>query len=264
MSELYKRVASVTLGSKKINYPPFSIEFEQTLALGVISSTICRLYNVGKFTIQEAEQKKIGGKIIFPQIIIDAGYEFNFGTCVLGKVYNYKILDQGMDKVLELKISDETAKWRNAIINESFRMTQASTILSIVLNKVGISNTGVILGTDKLYESFIATTLRDAIDKITKDTNSEWFFKNGIITIQPITPQIKNVFLLNKNTGLLGKPEKITGGIRIRTLFLHQLNIGDIIKVQSKEFNTNFKIRRGMKVFSNFAESFCEFETKEI
>lgn len=261
MANLYNRLASLNIAGRLFKYPPFSIEFEQTLKIGVPSSTIAKLYNPAPETIKACEKKGTGPATVFPHVIISAGYEQENGTCVIGKLYDYKVDRKGVDTILECKISDETLKWQNALVNVTYRQMMASAILTAVLAKVGISTDGVTLGSDKLYSTFTATTFRSALQKITADTNSEYYFSNGTLKVQSKTARnVKKVYVLSPSTGLLETPQKTQRGYKFKTLFFYKINVGDYVKLQTSKINTTLKIIQGKKTFSTFANAFCDWE----
>jgi hypothetical protein len=264
MAKLYNRIAQLNINGRQFDYPPFSIAFDQTVAIGVPSSTSVRLYNPAPDTIKAAEAIKQGSSYEYPRIVIEAGYVENYGTCVLGEISDYKVKTSGPDKILEMKISDKTKDWANAIINKTWVNTRASVIIGSMLEQVGIELSSIGLGTDKLYNKLTVSYLREGLNKIVKDTNSEYNFINGIIEINPKVPSLKKVIKLSYKNGLIGKPEKTQGGIKFKTLFLYQLNSGSFVNISITDINNNFKIKKGKKKFSTFGKAECEFEAIEV
>jgi hypothetical protein len=265
MSKLFKRVATITIGTREFKCPPFDMEFEQKVGVGSLTSTECRLYNPNKDTIKAAEGKKIGSYIDGPQVTIDAGYEAEHGTCVTGKSASYEVKQNKADTVLSMKIFDETTKWANSIIATTYRNQTASSIIQSMTSKIGITTDSVQVGTDKTYTTFTALYFRHALQKLCNDTGSEFFFQNGILTVQSKTkPGTANALLLTPTTGLIGVPEKSQNGIKFKTLFMHKLQGGSIVKIESKNLNSVYKIITGKKKFSTFGKSECEFEAVSV
>ena len=265
MSQLYKRVATVNIGGREFKSPPFSIEFEQKVVIGALTMTELRLYNPNKDTIKSAEGKKIGNYTDGPQVTIDAGYEDDHGTCTLGKSASYEVKQNKADTILTMKIYDETSKWANSVIATTYKNQSASGLIRSMASMVGISTDSIKVGTDKTYPTFTAMYFRDALCKLCNDTGSEFFFQNGVLTVQSkTTPGTANAILLNSGTGLIGVPEKSQIGIKFKTLFLYKLMGGSIVKIESKNYNSAFKIISGKKTFSTFGKSECEFEARPI
>jgi hypothetical protein len=265
MSQLYKRVATINIGGREFKCPPFDIEFEQKVVIGALTMTECRLYNPNNDTIKAAEGKKTGNYTDGPQVTIDAGYEDDHGTCVLGKSATYEVKRSKADTILSMKIYDETSRWANAVIATTYKNQSASSIIKAIASKVGIKTDAVSVGTDKTYTTFTAMYFRDALQKLCNDTGSELFFQNGVLTVQSKTAKgTARAVLLNTGTGLIGVPEKSQNGIKFQTLFLYKLMGGSIVKIESKNYNSAFKIITGKKTFSTFGKSECEFEAVPV
>jgi hypothetical protein len=266
MSRLFNKYCSITIGDspgRKFEYPPFDIEFEQKSAPGAPTTTTAKLYNPNDDTIAIGTPKLSGKAWTFPQIIIDAGFDEEHGTCIVGSIFAAETKRQRADRIFEMKISDATNKWRNAIINYTYKTATATIIINDMLSRVGMYSDKIQLGEEKTYKTFTASYLSSAIETICRDTKSEIYFKNGMILIQPkASPRTRNIILLNENTGLLNRPEKTSTGIKFQTLFLYNLNIGDFAKIESKNINGVYSIFNGVKKFSTFQSSECEFEAR--
>jgi len=262
---LFYKKASVNIAGTVFTYPPFSIEFSQTLKIGKISTAKVKLYNPAPATIKLAESTKSGKTRLYSDIIVDAGYIEDSGTAVLGEIMDYSVLRKGQDIILEMSVSDKTSKWANAQIGEMWRNTRASTIIFEMMSRVGITSE-IQLGEDKNYSKFVATKFREALKKIVKDTDSQFYFKNGILKIEPkTTAQDRTVLFISPETGLLGKIEKNTKGFQFKTLFFYKIQIGDIIKIQDKNVPSALvKIIEGKKNFATYRNSYCAFKAVEI
>jgi len=264
MSRLYNRVAQLNVNGREFNYPPFSIEFEQNVAVGSLSSATVKLYNPAPDTIKAAEGIKEGRSFTYPYLTVDAGYSDNFGTCIIGEISDYKVSQSGADKILEMKVSDKTKDWANALINKTWKNTRANVIIRSMLATIDIDIGDINLGDNKLYTNLSVMYLRDGLKKIMKDTLSEYNFNSGVIEINPKTPTLKKVIQLTYTSGLIGKPEKTQSGLKFKTLFMYQLNSGSIVNIVTNTINKNFKIKKGVKKFSTFGDSYCEWEAVEI
>jgi hypothetical protein len=261
MAELYNRVCELTIGNRVFNYPPFSIDFEQTLKLNVPSQTVVKLYNPAPETVEACEPTGSGRNKQNANITVSAGYKDDNGTCVIGEIYDFSFKSDSIDKVLECKVSDKTSKWQNAIINETYRNMRASDIITAIINAAGLSTTSVTVQADKTYKTFTATRFRTSLLQLVRDTDSEFYFKNGTIKIQPKTERNQQrVYRLTPNTGLIETPQKTNRGYKIKTLFFFAINLGDYVHIESRNIDNTFKIINGKKIFSTFEKAFCEFE----
>jgi len=262
---LYERFAQINVGGRLFESPPFSLEFTQTLKIGRLTQTKAKLYNPAPDTIKLAEPKKIGRRRQFTEVIIDAGYIDDWGTAALGLIHDYKVVKRGPDTILEMSIGDATNKWNNNLINKTWKNTYANIIVNEMLSSAGIVGE-VQLGESKLYRTFTARLFRTAIQKIVKDTDSQWYFKNGIFKIEPKdAPRERQVLFISPDSGLLDKIEKNKKGFKFKTLFFYKLNAGDILQIEDKNTPVStVKIYKGKKVFSSFGRAHCIFEAREI
>jgi len=262
---LFNRYAELNVGGRLFTAPPFSIEFEQTLKIGRLTQTKAKLYNPAPDTIKLAEPKISGRTKTFTEVIINAGYDDDYGTAVLGLIHDYKVINKGPDVILQMTIGDATNKWINTLVSKSWKKTFASSILNEILSDVGIT-AEIILGSDKQYRTFSARTLKGAINKISKDTDSQYYFKNGIFKIEPKTPATdRQVLFISPTSGLLNKLEKTKGGWKFKTLFFYKLQMGDIIQIEDKNTPAStVRLIKGKKKFSSFGKANCEFEAIQL
>ncbi|TGK04167.1 hypothetical protein EHQ53_03195 [Leptospira langatensis] len=264
MSQLFNRVAKVSIAQREFSYPPFSIEFTQEQKIGNLQSATLKLYNPSPETIQAFEPQKKGAGKVFPKVTVNAGYKEESGTVILGEAIGFKVSLDGVDRVLEVNISDSATKWGTAIINKSYKKMKASAVIKDACKAAGITTGSVELGTDKTYDSITLGKFASSIGKIASDTESEYYFANGQLTVQPKNPKKSKAIVLNSSSGLLGKPEKTAKGYKIKTLFLYNLRIGMIVKIEFQDMNMTAKIVKGKKDFSTFGEASCEFEVMPI
>ena len=264
-NSLFYKKASVNIGGTVFTYPPFSIELSQTIKIGAITTSKLKLYNPSPSTVKLAESTKKGKTMVYPEITVEAGYIKDYGTAILGEIVDYNVTKKGTDTVLEMSISDKTSKWANAQIGKSWRNTRASVILQDILGSVGITGE-MSLGDDKVYSRFSAMSFRETLKNIAKDTDSQFYFKNGVLKIEPKEPASdRNVLYISPETGLLGKVEKNSKGFRFQTLFFYKIQAGDILKIKDKNMESSLvKVYEGKKNFATFRKSTCTFQAVEV
>src|SRR5271157_2367826 len=208
MPKLYKLSATVTIGNRQFESPPFHLEFEQKITAGVPTLTHLKLYNPNQDTMNVVAGKLVNTFYQGPKISISAGHEENHGTCCLGQIIHYETKRQHADMVLEMKIIDDTTSWQNALINKTYKKQMASAILRDMFSSVGITAGQMSLGSDKLMD-IIVKRFYDGIYKICLETKSILYFNNGMLEIQPRASSGNiEVFDLSNSSGLIGIPEK--------------------------------------------------------
>ncbi|MDD5774271.1 MAG: hypothetical protein PHX78_12490 [bacterium] len=255
----------MNIGGREFKCPPFSIEFEQKVIINAPTMTECKLYNPNNDTIKSAEGTKKGTYYDGPQVVITAGYEEENGICVLGKCSHFEVKRHGADTILAMKIWDTPTIWANTMIATTYNNLKISSIIQAIVNKAGLRFDSIKVGSDKILPTFTAQYFNTALQNLCKDSDSEYFFNNGILTVQSKTKLgTANAILLTPKTGLIDLPEKTQGGIKFKTLFLYKLMGGSIVKIESNNYNSVFKIIHGKKKFSTFGKAECEFEAQAV
>jgi hypothetical protein len=262
---LFNRVATVNLSGRLFSHPPFSIEFDQTLKIGKIGTAKVRLYNPAPDTIKASHSKKVGRTREYPNISVEAGYDTDSGTTILGEIMDHKVIRKGPDQILEMQVGDKTKDWANALIGKSYVNQSASKIITDMLATVGIIG-DVTLGNDKTYKSFVGKTFKQALKNIVKDTDSILYFRNGQLKIEPSTPtKDRQVLFISPTSGLIGNIGKNKKGFEFKTLFFHKLTMGDIVQIEdSRTPKATVKLVEGKKKFSTFGKAECSWKAVEI
>jgi hypothetical protein len=257
---LFKKICNLNIAGKLFTYPPFSIEFEQTFSADKPSVTKAKLYNPNRDTIKAAEGKIRGQTKEYPSIQIEAGFEDDYGTVCVGEVNDYKIITQGVDIILELTVGDMTGAWSNMMIGESYKNMGGDAIAKDIMKKSGI-NANVVMGEIKKFRTFSASSFKDALQKLTKETKSTFYIKNGTLFIEPKNPTgKKSVAYISPTSGLKGGIEKDAKGYKFKTLFMYKIGMSDVVQIEDKFYSkTNVRVIEGKKVFSTFGNAECEY-----
>ena len=269
MSELFRKVAKLTISNRQLESPPMDLEFDQKINVRTPPVTEVKLYNPNEDTIETVSKINLG---VGPTVKIDAGFENEHGVCVNGYVSSFHVKKEAVDKILTFQVTD-AGNNLSATMNKTYINQQADVILKDLITKAGIEVDAITLGIPKLYEYFTAMDFGSALRNICEETLSAYYYENGVMTIIPEDFQPANIsqgfnfiYLLSANTGLVNVPEKalVAGmaGIQFQTLFLYNLHAGSIVKIESKyKFaNGRFAIQNGVKRFSSFGKSECEFK----
>ncbi|MEW6525091.1 MAG: hypothetical protein AB1444_00320 [Spirochaetota bacterium] len=260
--KLYKRICSFTIEGRKLTYPPMTLEFESEFSANGISTAKAKIMNPAHETVNKCQ--KVGNK--FPQIIIDAGYEYDHGTCVIGEIIKWELKKGSPDWSLELTIADKSSLWTSAIVNKSWRSfitaRQAATEL---LSEFGITAVEMVFGEEKSYPNglaFSGVSLRSALERIARDTRSSFSFVNGQAKFYTQQAGTATAIVLRYDSGLL-EATKTEKGYKIKTLFMHKIMGNSIVQLQFDNQMTNLKVIKGKHVFSPESAS-TEFEAKRL
>ena len=277
MSTMFNRVAKVTISpplggvGRTFDCPPFFIEFDQKLNINGTTTTTLKIFNPNSDTIEASTASIINGNLRGANVSINAGYFNASGTCCVGEAYSRTIKRQGTDIVLTLEISDTPYKFSTALVAKSWNNQLVSQIISDACQSVGIAIGTIDLGADQTLKNYSAkSSFSSVIRKLCNQTKSQFYFKNGLLNIDPLRPKNKVVAqYLDETSGLIGNPEtKISNMIKsmsFQTLFFYNLNLGDYVQINSQNFrNTIGRIITGNKKFSMSGQCQCEFEAQMI
>jgi uncharacterized protein (UPF0147 family) len=136
---------------------------------------------------------------------------------------------------------------------------------------------------DKIYNKGFSATGRSAkiLDTICNDNNLQWSIQNGKMKILNKSQNDgKKIYHLNKNSGLIGVPEKIKlqkkddgeevkdkiiFGWKVKSLLIPNAEFGNIIEISSSETGNNkqFKILEVQHTGDNFDNDFITELTLE-
>jgi hypothetical protein len=245
---LYMRVCEMNVNGRVLTYPPMTLEFETEFSDRTPSQTKAKIYNPAPDTVSACEKR---GNAFAP-ITISAGYQEDFGTCVVGEIVKYEN-KKGRDSVLELTVSDKTSLWASAIINKSWKgVISARDAATQILRELGITPAEMGFGEEKSYQygiSFSGVPLRTAMERIARDTKSRFRFSHGQASFTKDTAGSGTAFLLKYETGLL-EASKTNGGYKIRTLFMYKMQGASLLHVVRPALDVLLRVRKGKPVFS--------------
>ncbi len=272
-NNLFGRIATINIApptggiGKAFSYPPFGIEFDQKMQVGMPGTASIRLINPNddtvKLTSPSVSKNVTKGCIV----TIDAGYKNLHGTCLVGQAHNRSIKREGANVILQMDVSDSTYLWLNRTISQTYSNQAYSSILKQLFTAAGLSPAGINVGSDSTPPKFTAKgSFSHVINKICTATASTFYFKNGMLYVDPVDPKdARTEQYLSPSTGLIGNPEAATVmgelGVKFQTLFFYNFNAHDIVMLDSKDYDeANVRIRIITKKFSTIGQCFCEVE----
>ncbi len=262
MSKLFRRVCEININGRVLAYPPFGIEFEKTFSESGPAQTTAKVFNPSPATYAAAQKR---GNV-FPKVVISAGYEADYGTCVVGEIIKQE-MKIGLDRVLTLNISDKTSLWSNTRINKSWSgMIPAREAAQQVFNELGLTSSEIIFKTEKVYErglSFSGVSFNAAMERIARDTGSKFLFRNGRATFLPENRTTGTAHILSYNSGLI-EAVKIDGGYKVKSLFLYAIDTGSLVQVERNNEIIPMRVKKGKSQFSTSGNAYTEFEARTL
>lgn len=259
--KLYRRVCSMNIGGRVLEYPPMTLEFETTFSLTAPSQTKAKVMNPAPETIAACEKR--GNR--FPIITISAGYEQDNGTCVTGEIIKYSV-KKASDWTLEMTIADKTSLWSNSIVNKSWSsFITARQVATQILSDAGVTASEMLFGEEKAYDkglAFSGVPLKSVMDRLAKDTKSVFAFRNGQASFLSDAAGSVTAVVLNYGSGLI-ESTKTDKGYKVKGLFMYTIQGGSIVVLQKGDETVNLKVLKGKHVFSP-GNAHTEFEAKAL
>lgn len=242
---LYNQVVRLLLGSKEYSNKNIDIDFSVEFS----NSPEPNIHEISIWNTSEDTKALIKKGL---PVILTAGYGDDIGSIAVGTVGSFEVVRHDIDNELKLLVGDGIESWLNQTVTRSYKANiSAISVVNDLLGSFGLEVGKVSLGANITYTNGISfnTTLNNAIKQVAKDTKSKFYIKNGVVFLVDESFNVTTGFLLNKDTGLIGTPERmdIDGkeGWKIRSLLNHRLSTDSLLQVQSRSLNGNVKVIKG-------------------
>ncbi|QGF21723.1 baseplate hub protein [Bacillus phage vB_BcM_Sam46] len=258
----------------------FEIPFDNTPS---VNTARIKIYNLLDQTIIKFEHNK--------ELIINAGYQGNFGAVLKGLVKKVETEWEGPDKLTTITVADLTDNWVGKTFEKTYAEdVYASTILRDAANAVGIAIGQILLPEDKIYKGgkTIKGEASKTIAEIVPDCNAYMNVAYGRLWIQGRDQGTQSGVLLNKDSGLIGTPipiskqedykvnkivhEEVTKdgktwtepknveetnrrmfyGYKIRMMLNYRIGADSIFKIESSTANAILRVENGKHDGSEF------------
>lgn len=201
-----------------------------------------RIYNLSDKTIQAVKE--------FTRVVIQAGYESNFGVIFDGTIKQFGLgRENATDTYLDIFAADGDLAYNFALVNNTLRPgASQSEQLQAALDAMGES--GVYLGyrTGDVGVSILPrgkTSFalgRNVIRTYAQTNRMSWSIQNGKINIIPLDGyKPGDIPDINATSGLIGQPQQTANGIVFKTLLNPALKIGQAIRINNDDINQLIK-----------------------
>lgn len=243
MTQLFDRLTRVTLnGTREIQS---STETPTTgiikLDMDVTHTAVLNAFPVATVVIWNPSDKTIGecqstrdsnDETVFPSIKIEMGYVGGTDIVMNGVVAAFKVDRIQSGRSLTITASEKDA-FKPVVTRKSFVKKRASFLFDQLA--IGFINKNE-PGENVLVEKLVVRKPIDAIKQVVSLSKSAWYASAGKINIISATPTPSNPTVVDLNSGMIGKPEKIESedkkekGYLVRTLPLAGVRAGSTIK----------------------------------
>ena len=191
-----------------------------------------RIFNIAPNTIAQIQRE-------FTRVILQAGYESNYGVIFDGNIKQVRSGKQnGVDTFLDIAAGDGDDAYNFAVVSTTLAAgaTQADQINAAAqpMSERNIKP-GYIgdTGNTKLSRGKVMHGMsRDYLRQSAEVSDSSWSVQDGRLQVLPLTAVLPNqAVVLNSKTGLIGTPEQTNDGITAVALLNPLLKIGGKVKI---------------------------------
>lgn len=248
----FKRKIEVITGGKIFENDYIDIEFNTSFEYKEDPNEVeVKLFNLSNDTINN----------ILPNtpIIVNAGYEGDIGTIFTGYVVTCVTNWDKTNKITTITGFDASDNYLNQYISKSYAPgITAQEIIRDLVRVVGMSIGEINLNDNLQYPNgrSIIGKLRDILKEIVQiDCNTNLQIRDGLILIRDHGEGIQTGVILNKDTGLLERPEtlkpdigedeKIQATHRVTCLLNYRIKTFSALRIETQQLSGNFIVLSG-------------------
>jgi hypothetical protein len=204
--------------------------------------------NVAEINLWNPSKETIASVKKGTRVVLNAGFVGDIGVLIAGTVGDYEVVYSVVDRMLKMYVGDGVDVW-NTRIKKTYKDANADAVCKDLLGLVGLSAKVELAKNVTFPQLVFDCSIQDAIKRVAKATDSKFYIKNkqGFVVKKDFAE--KSMFLLNKDSGLIGTPEKILidekVGYRVNCLLEHRINVGSYVRLQSKSVNGDFRVIKG-------------------
>lgn len=243
---LFNRNAEVIVGGNRFVLDEididFTVEFDETQEFIVQDIYIYNLSEDSRNGIEKGDN-----------VILNAGYDEDTGSIVIGNVYDIEISRIGTDIETKLLVISDVDRWLTLPVSRVYAPgTSASFIVRDLLEIFGLEVQQVDLVEDVVYQNglVIDGVLREQIRKIVSDCGSVMNVNNNQIFVREPYTGVQTGFVLSGETGMISSPARMKvedqDGYKVRMLLNHRINVNTAIQIQSNIVSGDFLVVKGV------------------
>lgn len=246
---MINRVLKASVAGKTFEYPNIYMSFEINFKDDDKGNAgLIKFFNLAQSTIDELVRGE--------EITIEAGYEEDYGTLLAGVIVKTETNYEGVDKETTCYLGDATDRWLNATINKTWQAgTDAQVVAQDIADVLPLDLGRFDVEKDIEYTNgkTFSTTCRRALREIAKDLEAKLHVGKGNIYFLDPDKGEQEVVLINAESGLVNTPQKTQAEDdeekwTVHTLLNHRLWADNIIKIESRTIEGNYRITEGRHI----------------
>jgi len=205
------------------------------------NSADVRIYNLSDQTVNLITKKNIE----FTQLVIQAGYEGNFGVIFRGQIKQARAgREDQKDSYVDITAADGDEAYSFALCAFSLAAgtkppDEVAAFVQTMIDQ-GVTNGYIpaLSSNGRVRGRVYFGRTRDELRDWSEANGVLWSIQDGKLTLIPKTGFIPgDVPIISPSTGMIGVPEQTQNGLKLRVLLNPLLKIGQKIQLQSKNVN---------------------------
>jgi hypothetical protein len=222
-----------TAGGSALDFSSFRVTF--SIRRGDIqtpNTADVRIYNVADATANRLTKE-------FTEIVIQAGYQGNFGLIFTGTIKQARTgREDALNSFVDITAADgdEAYNFSTIAVSLAAGAKPADAVQAFIKSMPGITQgyTPTLSTNGTTRGRVFYGQTRDELRKFARNNNCTWSIQDGKLTLIPLTSYVPgDTPVISPATGLIGVPEQTQNGIRMRVLLNPALKIGQRVKLDS-------------------------------
>lgn len=262
----YLRKASLIIGQNEASRGAIDLSelrFRFSVKRGDIqtpNTADIRVYNVNEQTAQAVEKE-------FERVVLQAGYEGNFGIIFDGQIKQVRRgRESQTDNYIDITCADGDSAYNFSasaisLAAGSTPQDQVSAVLQ-GMAEFGIARGYIpeLQGNPLPRGKVLYGMNREELRKIAKNTETNWSIQDGKLQMVPQAAYLPGeIPVLTAATGVVGLPEQTQNGIRLKILLNPAIKIGQAVKLDNASIQ---RLRYGLSVGETASNLFTEQTAK--
>ena len=196
------------------------------------------------------EQTALDIRDNFKKVILQGGYESNFGVIFQGNIKQVIIgRESGQDTFINIQAGDGDQSYNFAIVNQTIaagatQTDQITAAANSMTENGGVTtgNIGTLPQGQLPRGKVMYGNARHYLRNVAQNTNNAWSIQDEQITFVPKKSYLPGqVTVLTSKTGMIGQPQQTNIGVNVKALLNPNIKVGGRIQIDNKSVQ-NYKI----------------------
>lgn len=194
-----------------------------------------RVYNLNQDTIAQLKKE-------FKRVVVQAGYESNYGVVFSGNIKQVNVGRDGVDNFVDIYAGDGDEAYNYSIINKTLAAgANQNNVVGLLAES--LNTKGVRLGfVDNLSQEVLPRgkvmfgMTRDFLRSAAEHNEAGWSIQNGVLQVVKSTGLLAGQAVeINSKTGMIGVPEQTNDGVLVKILCNPLIKINGRVLINEKD-----------------------------